>query len=43
VFPEDIIDIPVLPPDASADDVVPVDMGAGELPELGLPLPLQPR
>jgi hypothetical protein len=43
VFQEDVVDVPVLPPDASADDVVPADVGADELPELGLPLPLQPR
>jgi hypothetical protein len=42
VLPEDVVDIPVLPPDALADDVVPANVGANELPELGLPLPLQP-
>jgi hypothetical protein len=43
VLPEDVVDVRILPPDAPADDIVPTDMGADELPELGLPLPLQPR
>jgi hypothetical protein len=43
VLPEHVVDVPVLPRDASADDVVPTDVGTGELPELGLLLPLQQR
>jgi hypothetical protein len=43
VLPEHVVDIQVLPPDAPADDVVPADVGAGELRELLLPLLLQPR
>jgi hypothetical protein len=43
VLPEHVVDVPVLPPGAPADDVVPVDVGPGELAELSLPLPLQPR
>jgi hypothetical protein len=43
MLPEHIVDVPVLPPGAPADDVVAADVGAGELTELGLPLPLQPR
>jgi hypothetical protein len=40
VLPENVVDVPVLPPDAPADDVVLADVGAGELRELVLPLPL---
>jgi hypothetical protein len=43
VLPEHVVDVPVLPPDASADNIVPTNVGTGELPELGLPLPLQLR
>jgi hypothetical protein len=43
MFLKDIIDVPVLPPDAPADNVIPADVGVSELPELGLPLTLQPR
>jgi hypothetical protein len=43
VLPEHVVDVPVLPPRVSADDVVPADVGPGELTELGLPLLLQPR
>jgi hypothetical protein len=39
VLPEHVVDVPVLPPDAPADDVVPTDVGAGEHRELVLPLP----
>jgi hypothetical protein len=40
VLPEHVVDVPVLPPDAPADDVVPADVGADKLRELLLPLPL---
>jgi hypothetical protein len=43
VLPEHVVDFPVLPPDTPADNIVPADVGASELPELGLPLPLQPQ
>jgi hypothetical protein len=43
VLPEHVIDVPILPLDVAADNIVPINVGANELPELGLPLPLQPR
>jgi hypothetical protein len=43
MLPEHVIDVLVLPLDAAADNIVPINVGANELPELGLPLPLQPR
>jgi hypothetical protein len=43
VLPEHVVDVPVLPLDAAADNIVPVNVGANKLLELGLPLPLQPR
>jgi hypothetical protein len=43
VLQEEVVDVPVLPPGAPADDVVPADVGADELPKLCLPLQLQPR
>jgi hypothetical protein len=43
VLLEHVVDVPVLPPGAPADDVVPADVRPDELAELLLPLPLQPR